>query len=542
MVSPSKISALGSLRGLCLFTALALATLFQIGALHAEDTGQRPTRSLASEVPQENPNQIALDELHKQLRTITTSATLKRGTTAVYVVDADSGRELYEVHGDTPLNPASNVKLVSTGTVLATLGPEWRYQTRVMAASPDADGVVHGGLYLYGNSDPTLGPLGLKDLAGKLRARGVTRIEGDIHLSDDPLRDTLGMSRVRVTVIGKAPGKAPSVEVWPASEMVQVQSIKVRSRRRGRSRVVLRSNLVKREGDTPILQLKLRGNIRSGHKRVVYAKVPSRPLLSASVFKNELVDAGIALEGSVQIASFRDFNASSSRAGHLPFPLATHKSASISTLITRVNKRSLNALSDRLVMSAAQSVYGGSLNMDHAVSLMKDWLASIGVDPASVVLDSGSGLSYRTKLTTRQIVEVLRAAGGYEHEPVDSAAIDSFRSSLAIGGTDGTLRSRFRTQGHTLVGEVHGKTGTLTRVIALSGFLEGADGRTLCFSIVTNGHQNRRKRNVRLSHETVVNKLDNFLEKTSSQNEAADASLSKGTLSVLGKTSSASAP
>ena len=509
------------LRYLAPIALFAAAVVWQPEIAAAEDASTKFAVDVSASADRQSPKELAIDELHKQLRAITAGATLKRGTTAVYVVDADSGRELYEVHGDAPLNPASNVKLVSTGTVLATLGPNWRYQTRILGDSPDAEGVVHGGLYLYGNSDPTLGGGALTSLAGKLRARGVTRIAGDVHLSDHPVRDGLASSRVRVTVVGGAPGKAPQVEVWPRSELVQVESVKVRSRKRGRSRVSVRSRVVHAEGQPAVVKLQVRGTIRTGHKRVRYARVPSRPLLTGSALKTALIEAGIAVDGEVSLQSFSAFNEASSRAGRLPFPLVTHKSATISSLVARVNKRSLNNLSDRLVMTAAQSVHGGDLSMDNAVTLMKSWLSSIGVDPDNVVLDSGSGLSYQTKLTTRQIVKVLRAAGGYENQLVEPSAVESFRNSLAIGGTDGTLRSRFRTEGHTLVGQVHGKTGTLTSVIALSGFLEGADGRTLCFSIVTNGHRNQRKRNVRLSHENVVTRLDRFLDTTSGSSDAA---------------------
>ncbi len=508
LASPGRSSRLG------LFVLCAALTLGSASQAFADDSSRRPTPRLAARVVHDDPRQLALDDLHKQLAAITSGSTLKRGTTAVYVVDANTGDELYEAHADTPLNPASNVKLVSTATVLSTLGPDWRYQTRILAAQPDSEGIVQGGIYLYGNSDPTLSPSALSELAAKLHAQGVSGIAGDIVLSDVPLRDTLGTSSFRISVVGAAPGKAPSVEVWPNSELVKLESVKVRSNKRGRSRVSLSTTREDLEGQPSVLKLQLRGTIRTGNKRVLYARLPDRALFTGAALKAALVEEGIAVTGSVHVQSFDEFNQEASRAGRLPFPLATHRSATIASIVARVNKRSLNSLSDRLVMTAAQSVYGGELSMDSAVTLMKQWLSSIGVDADSVVLDSGSGLSYRTKLTTRQIVKVLRAAGGYQAQALTPQALASFRDSLAIGGTDGTLRSRFRTQGHTLVGEVHGKTGTLTSVIALSGFLSSVDGRTLCFSIVTNGHRNRRKQNVRLSHEIVVAKLDHWLDST----------------------------
>lgn len=507
-----------------------LATVFSVllcvagPALADDDTAPEPGEfpsqigRIASPL---HPQEEAIQDLKTQLQAIWSGANLRRGTTAIYVVDADSGEELYSVHEGEALNPASNVKLISTGSVLATLGPDWRYRTRVLGAEPDGDGTVHGGLYIYGNYDPTLGPGALVGLAQSLYESGVRNINGDIVLADNA-RDALAASRVRVTVRGAAPGKAPEVEVWPATGMVQILS-KVRSRRRGRSRVRMQRRLEEIEGQAPVMHLELRGNIRSGHKRVLTAKVPRRSSFTASVLKRALEDAGIAVHGDTRLASFDEFNAQASREGRIPWPLAVHESPTIASLVARVNKRSLNHLADRLVMSAARSIHGGAPNMGQAVTLMKKWLVSIGVDANDIVLDTGSGLSYRTRLTTRQIVRVLRAAGGYDNPDEQTPSMKTFRDSLAIGGIDGTLRRRFRKGDVELHSHMHGKTGTLRSVIALSGFLAREDGGTICFSIVTNGHRNHRKRTVRLEHEHLVARLDTFLDKP----EAGPAALSR---------------
>src|SRR4029078_5122211 len=68
--------------------------------------------------------------LRDSLDAIWTGRILRRGVTAVYVVDARTGEDIYAVHADDKINPASNVKLVSTATVLDMLGPSWRYSTR----------------------------------------------------------------------------------------------------------------------------------------------------------------------------------------------------------------------------------------------------------------------------------------------------------------------------------------------------------------------------------------------------------------------------
>jgi D-alanyl-D-alanine carboxypeptidase/D-alanyl-D-alanine-endopeptidase (penicillin-binding protein 4) len=503
-------------------TAALLALLLVGGPAWAEDDSTHRHSSAKSELltiqSAASKENAAIKELKAQLTAIWSGANLRRGTTAIHVVDAETGEALYSVHEEEALNPASNVKLISTGTVLATLGPNWRYQTQVLGAEPDAAGEVESGLYLSGNFDPTLGPGALSELAKSLFTHGVRTVTGDIVLSGEASRDVMATGRARVTVVGGAPGKAPSVNVWPASDLVAVHSKKVRTKRRGRSRVRLTRRIEDRDGQPSIMHIDLRGNIRTGHKRVLSAKIPDRTAFTADVFKKALQEAGIEVKGESRVGSLVDFTAEATRADKAPGPLAVHKSATIASLVTRVNKRSLNSLADRLVMTAARQVYGGPLRMSNAVELMKTWLGRIGVDADAVVLDTGSGLSYRTRLTTRQIVRVLRHAGGYSEDNSDEPTTKTFRDSLAISGIDGTLRRRFRNKDVSLHRSMHGKTGTLTSVIALSGFLAREDGRTICFSIVTNGHNKHKKQTVRLEHEHLVAQIDTFLD----QSEASE--------------------
>lgn len=458
----------------------------------------------------------AVGQMRNQVRNIWSGNTLRLGTTAIYVVDANSGEELYKVHANAPLNPASNVKLVSTATVLATLGPDWRFETKVIGPKPDTEGVINGGVYLLGNYDPTLGPDGLTDLAQKLSAQGVKEIHGNLVFSNSDLRDSLANKRVRVTVRGGANSKRPSIEVWPTGDFANITLNSAHTRARGRSQIGVSGQLIQEEGKAPHLNISVRGSIRRGHQRVVHLLAKDRGSFTASTFRQALKDNGIEVLGSVEFASFDDFSARSSQSSLLSEPLAVHESATIASLVSRVNKRSMNYLADRLVMSAARSRHHGPLEMESAITLMKEWLAGIGIDPDKVVIDTGSGLSYRTKLSTQQIVTVLRAAGGYSMEAANASS-DTFRNSLSIGGHDGTLRNRFKQKGVRLSGNIVGKTGTLTSVIALSGFLSSKSGRMLSFAIVTNGHKNELKRNVRLAHEHIVGKLDAYLQRPGSQ-------------------------
>jgi D-alanyl-D-alanine carboxypeptidase/D-alanyl-D-alanine-endopeptidase (penicillin-binding protein 4) len=150
--------------------------------------------------------------------------------------------------------------------------------------------------------------------------------------------------------------------------------------------------------------------------------------------------------------------------------------------------------------------------MAKGVRLMRHWLASRAqIDPDSVVLDTGSGLSYKTEFSAHAVVDVMRQAAGFrdvEAGAEPNATEKAWRASLAVAGRDGTLRRRFRStpiRGHML-----GKTGTLTRIIALSGIIDGADGTPLAFSIVTNDHRSGYRYEVRKQHEALVKAMYDY--------------------------------
>ena len=67
------------------------------------------------------------------------------------------GRVLMNIHSETMLVPASNMKLISTGTALHRLGPEHRFETAIAQDGEVINGVLHGNIYIIGGGDPTLG-------------------------------------------------------------------------------------------------------------------------------------------------------------------------------------------------------------------------------------------------------------------------------------------------------------------------------------------------------------------------------------------------
>jgi D-alanyl-D-alanine carboxypeptidase/D-alanyl-D-alanine-endopeptidase (penicillin-binding protein 4) len=113
---------------------------------------------------------------------------------------------------------------------------------------------------------------------------------------------------------------------------------------------------------------------------------------------------------------------------------------------------------------------------------LKAFLAEAGMDPEAWHLMDGSGLSRLNLVTPATVVKLLRFM-------YDSPARENFISLLPVGGRDGTLSSRFVET--PAAGRVHAKTGSLSHVSALSGYLERGDGTWLAFSVLVNNYNSR---------------------------------------------------
>jgi D-alanyl-D-alanine carboxypeptidase/D-alanyl-D-alanine-endopeptidase (penicillin-binding protein 4) len=189
-------------------------------------------------------------------------------------------------------------------------------------------------------------------------------------------------------------------------------------------------------------------------------------LYAAALFRKLLADRGIRVSGEVRRA------AAPSDAD----VLAEHRSAPMSEIVSLLNKPSDNLIAEMLVKELGK-VCKDSGDWNTGTEVVEEWLKSIGIDTGGVKVNDGSGLSRMDLVTARAVSDLLVRA---QEQPWR----DSFLSSLPVAGVDGTLRNRMR--GTAAEKNVRAKTGTLLHVTALSGYVTGALGERLVFSILIN--------------------------------------------------------
>lgn len=438
-------------------------------------------------------------DLVRKLDDLLASKWMKSSRNGLLVVDARTGRVVYSAGAERQLNPASNVKLVSTAAAIATLGADWAYETKLYGPAPDAAGKVAGDVWLVGSWDPSLRLGDLNELAGALAAKGVKEIAGDVIIGTTTgpsgSRDALARAGLEVSVSGSGTAGAPaSVSFAPAVEHVTIENRAKTSAKKRKGRLTVRVTGHELADGTERLVVRVDGVVKPGQRVQAWRQVPKPALFTGHALKALLRAQGIGVRGV-------------RRADGMPAGLAVlavHASRPISELIARVNKPSDNWLADRVIWTAGAVKLGGAPANDLGLRVMSDWLATIGIAPGAYRLDNGSGLSHANHLSPEQLVQVLLAAGRDQ-----TKTAPDFLASLSVAGHDGTLRGRLR--GHACAGWLRGKTGTLNGVATLSGYVTAGGDDSLVFAIMTNGFRNRRKAQVRAAQHQMVDAMHRYL-------------------------------
>ncbi|HEY0482015.1 MAG TPA: D-alanyl-D-alanine carboxypeptidase, partial [Kofleriaceae bacterium] len=262
---------------------------------------------------------------------------LRYGVTGLFVADARTGEALFAVNADDPLNPASNVKMISTATALELLGPDFKYPTRLLGAAADA-GVVHGDVYLLGSYDPTLTVGDLDQLAAAVAAHGVTRIDGDIIVGPDPTRDGVYRATIPIDVRAGEPGGPALAAAAPGMDLVAITMTARTAKAPGRPRLSYQVAATKDAAGHPRLAVTIGGTIGKGSATRLTIASRERTATAAYTLRAALRARGVALTGELKTAELAAFVAATTAASGLPVELGRHESARLAEIITKVNK------------------------------------------------------------------------------------------------------------------------------------------------------------------------------------------------------------
>ncbi len=447
----------------------------------------------------------------------------------VLIESLNDGETWYQQNADKMFMPASNEKIPTSAAALISLGPDFRFETGLYYKGEIVDSVLKGDLVVKGNGDPTFYTRFFDDprdpffsWADTLLHLGITEIEGNI-IGDDNAFDDAGYGMgwthsylgawyaaesgalqfnenyVDLQIIQPA-SLDDSVQIIPNVESDYFSIINnTTATDTGRTRL----RIDRPFGTNDIF---VSGMVHTGVDTFERTPSISNPtLFYTTVLKETLLEKGIFVRGeAVDCDDIDGWDVDSTNYQLI----TTHNSAPLNEILKGLMKRSQNMYSETMVKTMGWKESGlGSFS--NGKKVVEKVLTEFGIEPQSYAYQDGSGLSRYNFISPRQIVKILKGMRNSKHW-------ETWREIQPIAGVDGTLKNRMK--GTKAEGNVRAKTGTISNVRGLSGYLTTSGGEEIVFSFLVNGHL-RSSKETELITDKVLDLIAEYPKKIRTENK-----------------------
>ena len=438
-----------------------------------------------------------------------------RASWGVVIQSLDDGQVLYRRNAERLFLPASNLKLLTASAALVRLGADFRYRTAVLARGARRADTLVGNVVVVGRGDPALAvdaatgadPLSpLRPWADSLAARGIHvikgRVIGDASLFTDPplgpgwawddldadYSAPIGALELDEDVAwieatpGPATGQPVHAALLPAGVPLRLFNTATTAPADSGIHQLVWSRAPFSDSVT------LGGRVSAGRPaQRLPLSVPDPTRYFVAGLTEALNEGGVTVRGdTVTPDSTTD-------------TLFTWQSPPLSTILPLFLKPSQNQIGETLLRTLGAQLKGAG-SMDSGRAVVREVLTGFGVPPDAYVLADGSGLSRYNYVAPSAVARVLEAM--YRRPD-----FDSLFAALPVAGVDGTMAGRLKNT--RAAGNAHAKTGSLSNVRSLSGYVRDADGDMLLFVLLVNGFT-VPQRVVDAAQDQVVERLANF--------------------------------
>lgn len=472
------------LRGALARAGLALAGVVLVAAVGVPAQAQSPAQSSAQ-----------ADDVAETVQSALQAAGVAPSDYGLVVRPISGAGVTLNHNRDTPFNPASTMKLVTTRAALGLLGADYRWITGIYTNGRLEQGTLYGDLIIKGGGDPKLVIEDMFELVAKLRSGGLGEIRGDL-LIDDSL---YGVSAERQPAFDGDTMQPYNVGPYAALMNFKATKFIVNPKKRT---VTL---------DPPLADVRIENNVRvlNGRCRrggtgfsIEDAGTEARPVirvhgamvgacgeahfyaaaLSHRQFIHGLFKAAWKSAGGTMLGTTRVVPGAAKGDPYYQW----YSPRTLAEIVRDVNKYSNNVMARMLVLQMGAQFVHQPASVDDARSAMLAWYAGRKLPLRSLVLENGSGLSRSERISAGDLTDILaEAAAGPE------AA--TFEESLPQVGIDGTMRLRLRRD--PVAGKAFIKTGTLRHVRAIAGYVTASSGAKYAVALLVNGpHAERAAR------------------------------------------------
>ncbi len=349
-----------------------------------------------------------------------------------YVRPANGGQPLLVAYADTPRNPASTMKLVTTYSALGVLGPTYRFPTELYTTGNVVGDTLQGDVVIKGYGNPDFRESDFRELLQALRGRGIRNVAGNF-IVDKTYFDVPYQAPIDENV-GAAYNASPEALLY--NERGSCYEI------RGKAGQVQRMCPI-----APRNTNDLNANLFGDFWRIWVGEMGGR------------MNGGLQIQATPAGAQL----------------VHTNLSAPLRDIIVEINKDSNNVMARQLLLAMGAKQFGAPGTTQKGAAAEGQWLESRGLHFTNLRVENGSGLSRVERISAREMGEMLM-------DIYNSPYRDDLMRSMAVLGVDGTVKNRLK----NLAGRGKFKTGTLRDVRALAGYLNAANGQTYIIALLHN--------------------------------------------------------
>src|SRR5579883_139140 len=415
-----------------------------------------------------------------------TAKTLQGAQIGLLLIDTDRSTVLDELAADQEFMPASNFKLLTGSAALAQLPPAFSYSTSLLSDAPIESGIIRGNLYLRGGGDALLRAADLEAAATALYQQGLRTVTGSIVADSsyfDDQRLGLGWSwddlpYYYAPAVSALELEDGVVHVFMTPAAAAGQPVQLRIEPQSTAFTIenrLTTGFAGSKDTSDIVRpwnspstIVLTGSYPLGAKESgdLMPSVPDPPAYAGNVLARALADRGIHVE-----------NVQSGTSPANAAVLWSHASETLPELLADFWSPSDNLMGEELLKALGVAHSGAPGTDANGILAEQQFLRSIGVDPATVSITDGSGLSQYDRITPRDLCAILQYDWHAPHR-------DMVLNALPVAGVRGTLKDSY--VGTPDRKNVFAKTGSISHVRTISGFVQTRTHGPVTFSLLVN--------------------------------------------------------
>ena len=443
-------------------------------------------------------SQSNLSSVNSEIDSVLSEKYFESTQMGIDVYDLTANKELYKKNEKLLFSPASNMKTLTTSAGLKYLEPSYNFTTSVLYTGNIRNGILDGDIYIAGGCDPDFTDMDLDSIAVKLKSLGIKKITGNLYgdasmmdslfwgdgwmWNDDPSTDAPYMSALQIDAdaIGAIiePGKMgekAEISLVPKTDFFKIENLTETVPADSPSTVTMDRDWINRTNT-----LIFKGNvpdksIPASLQDTLQVNVFDPQLYFMSLFKETLSKYGIEAKGKIEFGI----------AGSNLMKICNIEH-NIQSVIHNINKISYNLGAEMILRPIAVKYFGKPATAENGIKFVDSLITSAGMDPHDYRIVDGSGLSHYNLITSELIMHVLK----YIHnERPDLYKI--LYNSFPVAGVDGTLRHRMINT--PAQNNVHAKTGSLSGVSSLSGYITAQNGHLIAFSMLVQNYDRSPK-------------------------------------------------